>query len=69
MKKIEITDKTITLGQFLKFSGVAETGGMAKRMLVDLKIEVNDVRELKRGRKLTKGDVVKIEQFGTYKIV
>ena len=51
----------ITLGNLLKISGHADTGGMAKILVKELDIEVNDIKENRRGRKLYPNDKVLIE--------
>ncbi len=48
----------ITLGQFLKVSGLASTGGEAKQMIASGVVRVNDAIDMRRGRKLGDGDVV-----------
>lgn len=58
MKPIPIRGDFITLGQFLKFAGIAETGGDARAMLDDGEVQVNGESEDRRGRKLYLGDVV-----------
>jgi len=60
LNQVEIHSDLITLGQFLKFAGIAQTGGEARRMLDDEVILVNDERDNRRGRKLFPGDVVAI---------
>ncbi|MEO1764997.1 MAG: RNA-binding S4 domain-containing protein, partial [Cyanobacteria bacterium J06629_18] len=42
----------IKLDQFLKFLGVAQTGGQAKHMIMDGGVKVNGELETRRGRKL-----------------
>ena len=54
---IEITGPTIRLGQLLKLSGLAESGGQGKQLL-DSGVLVNGVAETRRGRQLHDGDVV-----------
>ncbi|MDD1414117.1 RNA-binding S4 domain-containing protein [Dolichospermum sp. ST_con] len=50
----------IKLDQFLKFLGIASTGGQAKWMIVDGEVEVNGILETRRGRKLVDDDLVTI---------
>lgn len=50
----------IKLDQFLKFLGVAQTGGQAKHMIVDGAVKVNGELETRRGRKLFIGDKVTV---------
>lgn len=51
----------IKLDQFLKFLGIAQTGGQAKHMIVDGAVKVNGTLETRRGRKLVTGDKVTVE--------
>ena len=48
------------LDQFLKWQGVAFTGGEAKQLITAGLVSVNDTVELRRGRKLVQGDQVSI---------
>ena len=61
MVKIEISTEYITLGQFLKFAGIIDSGALAKQFLVEKCVFVNDERENRRGRKLYNNDVVNID--------
>jgi ribosome-associated protein len=60
-------NNTIKLDQFLKFIGIASTGGQAKLMIQDGDVMVNDTLETRRGRKLISGDLVKVGQQ-TFKV-
>ena len=57
MKKIEIKDEYITLGQFLKLSDCISTGGEAKFFLQEHDILVNKEPEKRRGKKLYPQDI------------
>ncbi len=48
----------IKLDQFLKFVGIAPTGGQAKLMIVNGDVKVNGTVETRRGRKLISTDQV-----------
>lgn len=52
MKRVIIKGEYITLGQFLKFTGIINSGAMAKQYLVENKVYVNDDLETRRGKKL-----------------
>jgi S4 domain protein YaaA len=65
---INITTEYITLGQFLKEAGIIDTGGMAKWFLSEFAVEVNGEEEARRGRKLYPGDVVEVEENGSFTI-
>lgn len=60
MKKIEIKDEYITLGQFLKVADIIASGGEAKIFLNSNIILVNDEEDNRRSRKLHKGDKISI---------
>jgi len=65
-QRVEIETSFITLGQFIKLANVFESGGMIKAFLQDTGVLVNGEIEQRRGRKLYQGDVVEIEEIGTY---
>jgi ribosome-associated protein len=50
----------ITLGQFVKLAGLAQTGGDAKMMVMSGEVRVNDRVERRRGHGLALGDVVEV---------
>lgn len=58
--EISINTEYIKLDQLLKFAGVAENGADAKFIIMDEVVEVNGELETRRGRKITKGDVVTV---------
>ena len=60
--EVFITSEFITLGQFLKFENLIESGG-------SVKFFINNEQDNRRGRKLYPGDVVSIEEFGEFIIV
>lgn len=49
------------LDQFLKYHGIADTGGVAKLMIQGGEVLVNGETEERRRRKLTPGDVVVVD--------
>jgi len=53
-----INSTMIKLDQFLKFVGIAPTGGQAKLMIIDGDVKVNGTVETRRGRKLVSTDEV-----------
>lgn len=55
---VTITTDFIQLQSFLKFMGIAETGGHAKEMILAGIIRVNGEICTARGKKLRDGDVV-----------
>jgi len=50
----------IQLSQFIKFAGLAESGGQAKQAVVDGGVQVNGTAETRKGRQLLAGDRVTI---------
>ena len=69
MEIVEIDREFITLGQMIKFENIVETGGMVKAFLADYEVLINGEQDQRRGRKLYPGDVVEIEEVGTFSIV
>ena len=58
MEIIHLKDDYIKLGQALKAAGMADSGVEAKYEIQDGLVKVNGETEIRRGRKLTAGDVV-----------
>lgn len=60
MKKTQVQIKPpfIKLDALLKFSGIAQTGGEAKEMILEGKVQVNGETCLQRGKKIFAGDNV-----------
>lgn len=68
--EIIIKPPFIKLEQFLKFAGIADTGGMAKMMILDGIVEVNGEVCTMRGKKLVDSDTVAINfEEGTEEFV
>ena len=63
--KIKIHDdqEYIELGNLLKVAGIIDTGGYAKMFLIDNEVYVNGELETRRGRKLYRNDVVKVNKI------
>ena len=55
---VNINTDFIQLQAFLKFKGIAETGGQAKEFIQDGIIRVNGKVCTERGKKLRNGDIV-----------
>ncbi len=60
MQEIEIRGEMIRLGQFLKLSNLAGSGGDARDLILEREVTVNGETETRRGRQLRRGDVVAI---------
>lgn len=61
MQDITIHDEFIRLGQALKKAGLVGSGVDAKMLIADGQVTVNGEVELRRGKKLRDGDVVRLE--------
>lgn len=57
---INITTEYIKLDQLLKFSALAESGAMAKDMILDGIVSVNGIVCEMRGKKVRAGDTVTV---------
>ena len=70
-QEIKITTEYIKLDQLLKFSGIADSGSMAKDMIADEIISVNGEICTLRGKKLRPGDIVsaELDETETVKII
>ena len=61
--KIHADQDYIELQNLLKVAGIIDTGGYAKMFLVENEVYVNGERETRRGRKLYRKDVVKVNEI------
>ena len=61
MKEVKISTEYITLGQFLKFVGIIDSGFVAKIYLSENFVVVNGENENRRGRKLYPGYEILVE--------
>jgi len=60
VRDLPIRGESIRLGQALKLSGLAESGGEARALVEDGVVTVNAEVEMRRGRQLRHGDVVAV---------
>ena len=58
MEIIELRDEFIKLGQALKAAGLVESGAEAKEVITEGLVKVNNITEIRRGKKLHSGDIV-----------
>ena len=65
MTEIKLRTQYIKLGQLLKAAGLADTGSGAKDEVLSGGVTVNGDTELRRGRKIYPGDIVR---FGNEEI-
>lgn len=68
MEYVKINTPFIKLDQFLKFTGVSFDGAEAKEYIISGRVKVNGETETRRGRKLFKGDVVKLDDNTEFKV-
>lgn len=67
MEEVKISTEFIKLDQFLKWTGVCDTGVDAKFFIIDGNVKVNGEVELRRGKKLYPED--KVEAAGKIFVV
>ena len=60
VRAVTIRDDSIRLGQFLKLAGMVDSGSDAKFLLGEGQVRVNDVIEIRRGRRLCIGDEIAV---------
>ena len=57
-RDVPIREDSIRLGQFLKLADLVDNGADVKPLMIQGLVSVNGEVETRRGRQLTKGDVV-----------
>lgn len=60
MTQSDQDEDQLRLDQFLKITGLADTGGQAKMMIQGGEVQVNGVVETRRRKKLSVGDLVTV---------
>ncbi|MCF0127841.1 MAG: RNA-binding S4 domain-containing protein [Pseudobutyrivibrio sp.] len=61
MITITIKDEFIKMGQLLKLAGLVDSGVDAKFVIEDGLVKLNGETELRRGKKIYKGDIVEFD--------
>ncbi|WP_010168749.1 RNA-binding S4 domain-containing protein [Candidatus Epulonipiscium viviparus] len=61
MNTIKITTEFIKLDSLLKFSGLVETGGIAKAVIQNELVKVNNTICIQRGKKIRVGDIIEFD--------
>ncbi len=69
MEKVKITSEYIKLDQFLKWANLVGSGVDAKFIIQDGLVKVNGEVEVRRGRKLYKGDKVVVDGNEEFEVV
>jgi ribosome-associated protein len=60
MREVSIGGDMIRLGQFLKLADLIDTGGEGKVLIASGDVTVNGEVDVRRGRQLHPGDVVRV---------
>jgi ribosome-associated protein len=68
LKEVKINTDIIKLDSFLKWSGAVSLGSEAKVYILNGEVKVNGETETRRGKKLSKGDIIEF-QDEQYKII
>lgn len=61
IENVTLKTEFIKLDQLLKFANAAESGGMAKEMILDEIVSVNGDICTMRGKKIRSGDLVTVD--------
>nr|WP_317357469.1 RNA-binding S4 domain-containing protein [uncultured Tyzzerella sp.] len=69
MEEIKFNTEFIKLQQFIKLSKIVGQGSDAKMLILDGIVKVNGKVCLERGKKIKNGDIVEIQDFGTFKAI
>jgi len=68
MEEVTINTTTIKLDQFLKWAGIADSGGQVRTWVDAGIILVNNEIVTERRKKIQPGDVVEIKETGIWKV-
>ena len=60
-RQVVVREVPIELCQFIKFGGLADTGGEAKTLIAQGRVLLNDAIETQKRKKLAVGDKVKVD--------
>lgn len=64
MENIAISTEFIKLDQLLKFANIVENGADAKFLITNGYVTLNGETEIRRGKKIYSGDIVRIDYEG-----
>jgi len=67
MRKVALNKEPVELFKLIKFEGLAQSGGEAKKMIEDETVYVNGEVETRKRKKIVAGDIIKVgdDQFIT----
>ncbi len=60
-REVTVREVPIELCQFIKFGGLADTGGAAKQLVARGRVQVNGALETRKRKQLAAGDQVTVE--------
>ena len=63
MEEVKIKSEYIKLDQFLKYTGIASTGGEAKIYIAEGEVKVNGETIKQRGKKIYKNDIIEFNEM------
>lgn len=69
MEEIKFNTEFIKLQQFIKLSKIVGQGSDAKMIILEGIVKVNGKVCLERGKKIKNGDIIEIQDFGTFKAI
>ncbi|MFI3230868.1 MAG: RNA-binding S4 domain-containing protein [bacterium] len=69
MQEVEFGTEFIKLQQIIKLSRIVGQGSDAKMLIQDGIVFVNGEMCLERGRKIRNGDIINIEDFGSFRAI
>ncbi len=67
MRKVALNKEPVELFKLIKFEGLAQSGGEAKKMIEQEMVYVNGEIETRKRKKIVAGDIIKVgdDQFIT----
>ncbi len=67
MRKVALNKEPVELFKLIKFEGLAQSGGEAKKMIEEEMVYVNGEVETRKRKKIVAGDIIKVgdDQFIT----
>jgi ribosome-associated protein len=67
--EIKINTPYIKLDQLLKYSRIVDNGSDAKALILENMVSLNGQVVVQRGKKIVKGDIIKIKNGETIKVI
>ena len=60
MRKVALNKEPVELFKLIKFEGLAQSGGEAKKMIEQEMVHVNGQIETRKRKKIVAGDIIKV---------